>query len=43
MPVRRFVEVDEEINCFKENAYFSNNDLLNYTKAIIHLKLSEYR
>jgi len=39
-----FVEVtDEEINCFKENAYFSNNHLCNYTKTIIHSRLGEDR
>ena len=44
MAASRFVEVtDEEINCFKENAYFSNNHLCNYTKTIIHLRLGEYR
>ena len=33
MPASRFVEVtDEEINCFKENAYFKNNHLCNCTK-----------
>ena len=35
MSANRFVEVrDEEIHCFKENAYFSNNRLCNYTKTI---------
>ena len=37
-----FVEViDEEINCFKENAYFSNNHLCNCTKTMIHLAFGE--
>ena len=35
MAASRFVEVtDEEISCFKENAYVSNYHLCNYTKAI---------
>ena len=38
------VEVtDKEIDCFKENPYFSNNHACNYTKTIIHLRLGEYR
>ena len=44
MAARRFVEVaDEEINCCKENASFSNNHLCNYTETTIHLRLGEYR
>ena len=53
MAARCFVEeTHEDINCFKENAYFSNNHkenayfsnnhLCNYTKTI-HLGLGEYR
>ena len=42
MAVSRFIEVtDEEINCFNENVYFSNNHLCNYTRTIIHLRLGE--
>ena len=34
MAASRFVEVtDEQISCVKENAYFSNNHLCNYTKT----------
>ena len=33
---------DEEINCFKENAYFSNNHPYNYTKTIVHRRRGEY-
>ena len=46
MAASRFVEVtDEDINCFKENTYFSNNRdrLCNHTKTIIHLRLDKYR
>ena len=44
MAANRFVELtDEEINCFKENAYFSNGHLCNYIKTIIHLRLGEYQ
>ena len=51
MPASRLVEVtDDEINCFKENAKFSNNHLdVKNTKTIIHLAfgdlllISEYR
>ena len=44
MATSGFVEVtDEGVNCFKENADFSNNQLCNYTETIIHLKLGEYR
>ena len=44
MTASPFVKVtDEEINCFKENAYFSNNHLCSYTKTIIDLMLVEYR
>ena len=44
MAASRFFKVtDEEINCFKENAYFSNNHQCNYSETIIHLRLREYR
>ena len=37
MATSRFAEMtDEKINCFKENASFSNNYLCNYTKTIIY-------
>ena len=34
---------DEEINCFKENAYSFQNRLCNYTNTINHLRFGEYR
>ena len=45
MAAGRFVEMtDEEINCFKENAHFSNNHQCNNTKTvIIQLRLGECR
>ena len=44
MAASRFVEVtDEEINCFKENAYFSNSHLCNYIKTIVYPRFGEYR
>ena len=44
MAASRFVELtDEEINCLRETAYFSNNHQHNYTKTIICLRLGEYR
>ena len=39
-----FVQVtDEEIDCFIENAYFSNNHPCSYTKTSIYLKFGKYR
>ena len=45
MAASRFVEViDEEINCLKQNAHFSNNHQSNNTKTlIIQLRLGECR